>query len=71
MVGYRVYRDGKMLNPLPWGGRFYVHLDVKPGETHRYEVSAVTVAGVEGPRSPALVVTQKSGATPEGRAALL
>ncbi|MFO1435827.1 MAG: hypothetical protein U1F34_05540 [Gammaproteobacteria bacterium] len=54
---YVVRRDGKRLPISPRGGTFYVDIDVV-GE-HRYEVSSVSMEGVEGPRSVA-VTTDKA-----------
>ena len=63
-VGYNVYCHGKRINPYPVGGRFYVHLDVKPDARQVYAVSAVGLSGRESAKSAPLVVApQASPAT--------
>lgn len=46
---YVVYRDGKRLPISPRGGTFFVDTGARTG--HRYSVSAISLAGREGPRS--------------------
>ena len=46
---YYVYRDGKKIPGISArGGTFYVDVDV--GGVHTYSISALTLAGMEGPR---------------------
>lgn len=61
VVGYNVYCDGKRISAYPVGGRFYVHLGVKPGEAHTYEVAAVDLANRESRKSRPLAVRQEGG----------
>ena len=46
---YVVYRDGEKLPISPRGGLFYV--DVEPGGSHTYQVSALNLAGTESAKS--------------------
>lgn len=55
VLEYVVYRDGQRLPISPRGGTFYV--DVRIGGTHSYQVSALTLAGVESARSAAVSTT--------------
>jgi hypothetical protein len=49
VLEYIVYRDGKRLPISPRGGTFYVDTGARGG--HRYSVSAISLAGSEGPRT--------------------
>lgn len=59
VVGYNVYCDGRKINPYPVGGRFFVHVGVKPGEKHAYAVAALDLLDRESGRSDPLDVVQK------------
>jgi hypothetical protein len=63
-LGYRVYRDGKLLTPEPVVGLSY--LDLSPGEAtdRSYTVSVVDRAGQEGPQSAP--VTARANPKPTG-----
>lgn len=49
---YKVYRDGSPLDISTRGGGFYV--DVGVSGVHRYSVSAINLAGIEGQVSPSI-----------------
>ncbi|HUW56702.1 MAG TPA: hypothetical protein VMZ92_08710 [Planctomycetota bacterium] len=59
VIGYNVYCDGRKLNPYPVGGCFHVHVDVKAGQTHLCQVTALDLAGRESARSAPLVAVKK------------
>jgi len=52
VLGYYVYRDGKRVEDRMKCGRFYVDLAADPKGTFAYAVSAVDLAGNEGPKCP-------------------
>jgi hypothetical protein len=49
VLGYYVYRDGKRVEDRLKCGRFYVDVSADPKRTYGYVVSAVDLAGNEGP----------------------
>ena len=52
VLGYYVHRDGKRVEDRMKCGRFYVDLSADPKGKFEYAVSAVDLAGNEGPKCP-------------------